>query len=101
MTDRLAIGVMRAAPDLGLCVCVPQDLSVAVFDGIPAAAAASPPLTPVRQPLVRKGELAAEQLLAEERRSGLHVIETELILRASTGPAPEHVVNPERVLAGA
>ena len=87
MTDRLAIGALGAAAELGLRV--PRDLSVVGFDDIPAAAAASTPLTTVRQPLIRKGELAAEQLLAGESRAGLQVLETELVVRESTGPAPQ------------
>ncbi|MHA1571865.1 MAG: LacI family DNA-binding transcriptional regulator, partial [Alphaproteobacteria bacterium] len=53
MSDRMAIGAMRAAEALGLKV--PGDLSIVGFDDIPAAESARPPLTTVCQPLVEKG----------------------------------------------
>ena len=84
MTDRMALGAMRAARDLGLRV--PADVSIAGFDDLPTAAAADPPLTTVRQPLVDKGELAAELLFGGKPNGGLHIIETALIVRTSTGP---------------
>ena len=86
MTDRMALGALRAARDLGLRV--PADVSIAGFDDLPAAAAADPPLTTVRQPLVDKGEQAAELLFGGQPNGGLHIIQTELVVRTSTGPAP-------------
>ncbi len=86
MTDRMALGALRAAIELGLRV--PNEVSVAGFDDLPAAAAANPPLTTVRQPLVEKGEQAAELLFGDKHHAGLHVIETQLVVRRSTGPAP-------------
>lgn len=44
-TDDQAIGVLRAAREVGLRV--PEDLAVAGFDDIPEAALADPPLTTV------------------------------------------------------
>ena len=70
---------------------VPDDVSVAGFDDIPAAAQAQPPLTTVRQPLLEKGEAAyglIEEMLAGRppRRVELPV---ELVTRGSTAPPRE------------
>jgi DNA-binding LacI/PurR family transcriptional regulator len=84
-TDLLAIGVIRAARELGLAV--PADLSVSGFDDIPAAEVAD--LTTARQPLREKGRLAG-RLIVEGRASGgqEELLPTELVVRSSTGPAP-------------
>jgi DNA-binding LacI/PurR family transcriptional regulator len=88
MSDELAIGTLEAARDAG--IDVPGELSVVGFDDVPAAAHTTPPLTTVRQPLRRKGELAAERLLALQagRRPALTArLPTELVVRGSTAPA--------------
>jgi DNA-binding LacI/PurR family transcriptional regulator len=85
-TDQLALGVLEAAAELGLRV--PDDLSVAGFDDVPAAGPAG--LTTIRQPLVAKGEAAA-RLLAELQAGGAPrrvMLPVELVLRGSTGPPP-------------
>ncbi len=89
MSDRMALGAARAARDLGLRV--PHDVSIVGFDDLPAAATANPPLTTVRQPLVHKGEQAAACLLGDKPNVGLQILETELVIRESTGPAPSEV----------
>ena len=61
MSDRLAVGALRAAETLGLDV--PKDLSIVGFDDIPLASQVRPRLTTVRQPLVEKGAVAARFLL--------------------------------------
>ena len=86
MSDRFAIGAFQAALQLGLQV--PGDLSVVGFDDIPAAAQFRPALTTVRQPLVEKGIAAAEMLLKKRAPATSHVLDTGLIVRESTGPAP-------------
>ncbi len=83
MSDRLALGAMRAARELG--VDVPKDLSIVGFDDTDQAVIATPPLTTVRQPIVEKGRLATK-LLLEARRSGVHCLKTELVVRGSTAP---------------
>ncbi len=90
MSDAMAIGAMRAATDAGLSI--PGDLSVVGFDDIDLARQVHPALTTVHQPVRRKGEEAVRLLLTlledreavpEHRR-----LETRLVVRASTGPAP-------------
>lgn len=88
--DISAIGSMWAFHEAGLRV--PEDISVLGFDDIPGAAFANPTLTTVRQPLLRMGQIAAQTLVDLIERRGEYVpeiaIEPELVVRASTGPAP-------------
>jgi len=91
MSDAMAIGAMRAARQLGLRI--PDDVSVVGFDDIDLAALVDPALTTVHQPIRQKG-IDAVRLLLEEmdpRATNLpeHLrLETRLIVRGSTGPAP-------------
>lgn len=85
MSDVLAFGALRAAEQLGLVV--PRDVSIVGFDGIPLASQVRPGLTTIQQPLVEKGVIAAEFLLGKNRKTS-RVLETELIVRGSSGPAP-------------
>jgi LacI family transcriptional regulator len=84
-----AIGAMRAFSDAGLRV--PQDVSVVGFDDVQAAAYMIPRLTTVRQPLRRMGEAAATSLLDRIANANIRpqeiLVEPELIVRESTGPA--------------
>jgi DNA-binding LacI/PurR family transcriptional regulator len=85
MSDRLALGVLRAARALELRV--PEDLAVVGFDDIPEAAAAG--LTTLRQPSREKGRVAA-RLLLEDAVAGERprvLLPTELVVRRSTRPA--------------
>jgi DNA-binding LacI/PurR family transcriptional regulator len=87
LSDELALGALDAAADAGLDV--PGDLSVTGFDDTPAAVLARPPLTTVRQPLHRKGEVAGRRLLdlvAGRRPARVRRLPTELVARESTGP---------------
>jgi DNA-binding LacI/PurR family transcriptional regulator len=85
LSDQLALGVLDAAVERG--IAVPGELSVAGFDDIAEAAVATPSLTTVRQPHNRKGSEAVRVLL-EAPASGSVVLPTELVVRASTAPAP-------------
>jgi DNA-binding LacI/PurR family transcriptional regulator len=93
-TDQLALGALRGARELGLEP--PADLSVVGFDDIPEAARSQPPLTTVRQPLVGKGVLAGERLFAllEGNAAPDAVLPVELVVRESTGPAPDSPAPP-------
>jgi LacI family transcriptional regulator len=89
--DKTAVGALAAATGRGLRV--PADLSVTGFDDIDLAQATSPMLTTVRQPLAEMGRMAVSlliRLLDDHQVDALHVeLATDLIVRASTGPAPE------------
>jgi LacI family transcriptional regulator len=87
--DYTAIGVLRAAHELG--ISVPQQLALTGFDNIPLSAYTTPPLTTVEQPIRAQGECAARFLLERiegkvqgERREVS--MECRLIVRASTTP---------------
>lgn len=93
--DDMAAGVMAAAHRRGLDV--PGDLSVVGFDDTHIATAVWPELTTVRQPVARMAEAALRMVLDESRsgrdraRDGMPVdrlLPHELIVRASSGPAP-------------
>jgi DNA-binding LacI/PurR family transcriptional regulator len=88
--DVSAIGSIRGFQDAGLRV--PEDISVVGFDDIRIAVHNNPPLTTVRQPLEKMGEIAARTLLKriEDHAEWVPqiVIEPELVVRDSTGPAP-------------
>jgi DNA-binding LacI/PurR family transcriptional regulator len=90
MSDAMAMGVIRAAAERG--VGVPADMSVVGFDDVDVSAYINPPLTTIHQPIRRKGEEAVRLLLSaiERRAPGRdHLrLETHLVIRASTGPAP-------------
>ncbi len=69
MSDAMAIGVLRAARELGLRV--PEDISVVGFDDIDISQHTNPPLTTVHQPIRRKGESAVRLLLSVVQRRDL------------------------------
>jgi DNA-binding LacI/PurR family transcriptional regulator len=91
-SDLMARGVIDAARAAGLSV--PGDLTVVGFDDDPLAAAAG--LTTVRQDADGKGRATASALLAamDAARDGRSaspshtMLETELVIRDSSGPAP-------------
>lgn len=88
LTDELAIGVLRAAADVG--VRIPQDVSLMGYGDIPLVENLVPRLTTVRHSTRQLGEIAVTMLLrhlqegntAPERRE----LRAELIVRESTAP---------------
>lgn len=91
-SDEVAIGALRAAREAGLRV--PEDLSIASVDDIDLASYTSPPLTTVRVPKAEMASLAVRMLVEGVSRSDSlpinSVLPVELMIRASTGPAPEN-----------
>src|SRR5271154_6675713 len=88
--DIAAIGAIRALKDAGLRV--PEDVSVVGFDDILGAAFHTPSITTVRQPLAEMGRRGAKVLLERiaDRKKTFPTdifMESELIIRESTGPA--------------
>ena len=87
--DVTALGAIRAFDQSGLRV--PHDVSVIGADDIPFATLSTPPLTTVRIPRERLGALAFatlhETLAAKAKRGRDLVLETDLVIRGSTGPA--------------
>jgi DNA-binding LacI/PurR family transcriptional regulator len=86
--DISAIGAMRAFQEAGLRV--PQDVSIVGFDDITLASYSIPPITTVRQPLLKMGRIAAQTLLdrIEDRAPFVPeiAIEPQLAVRGSSGP---------------
>jgi DNA-binding LacI/PurR family transcriptional regulator len=83
--DMSALGAMRSIHMLGLRV--PDDISIAGFDDLFVASYTQPPLTTVRQPMRRMGQLAMENLikLMSGQESVVRIkINAELIVREST-----------------
>jgi DNA-binding LacI/PurR family transcriptional regulator len=88
LSDVLAVAAIQVAGELGLRS--PEDISVVGYDDIPAAAEAIPPLTTVAQPLLEKGLYAATMLMdGWEGEPPVVELKTRLVVRRSTGPAPD------------
>lgn len=87
-SDYQAMGVMRAARELGLRI--PRDLSIVGYDDLPVTAWLTPPLTTINQPLVEMASLATQMLISIARGETLAAtrveLGTELIVRESTAP---------------
>lgn len=85
ISDVLALGVIRAARNMGLKV--PEELSVIGFDDVEYATMFDPMLTTISQPRYSLGKTSAEMLLkqieAGEADSAVY-LEHKLILRDST-----------------
>jgi LacI family transcriptional regulator len=86
-TDDQAIGLLRAARELGLDV--PQDLAVAGFDDVKEAALTDPPLTTVGCDREGMAKAAVDLVLDEELRAGaeqrLRQFPAGLVVRRSCG----------------
>ncbi|MQA01613.1 MAG: substrate-binding domain-containing protein [Streptosporangiales bacterium] len=86
-SDEQAIGVMRAAAELGLKV--PDDVAICSFDGIEASGYTVPALTTVRQPVEAIGRHAVEWLVSQvsspKEEARRLVLDTALVTRGSCG----------------
>lgn len=89
--DLMAIGALLAARRAGLRV--PEDVSIAGFDGIPLSEVVEPGLTTVQQPIYELGRELADVILAlldEEKRAETPVLQRvvpcRLVVRGSTAP---------------
>ncbi|HYO95767.1 MAG TPA: LacI family DNA-binding transcriptional regulator [Polyangiaceae bacterium] len=89
--DAMALGFMRTLQIQG--VSIPRDVSVVGYDDIPAAGLYWPGLTTVRQEMRVMGSHACRAVMAaiENEKVERPVVEfpMKLIVRQSTGPAPE------------
>ncbi|MFC6420669.1 LacI family DNA-binding transcriptional regulator [Ornithinimicrobium tianjinense] len=87
-SDVMALGVLRAATQLGLTV--PGDLSVIGGDDVPFMSFIDPPLTTVRMDVNAMAEAAVtavlEEIAGEKVEHREYLFEPELILRRSTAP---------------
>jgi DNA-binding LacI/PurR family transcriptional regulator len=87
--DMSAMGAIRSIRRHGLHI--PAEISVCGFDDLFLADYLDPPLTTIRQPMRRMGEMAVEHLVeviaGGEERVRVRV-DPELVVRRSTAPAP-------------
>jgi DNA-binding LacI/PurR family transcriptional regulator len=86
--DMTALGAIRSIRMHGLRV--PDDISIAGYDDLFVASYTDPPLTTVRQPMRRMGQLAMENLikLMSGQESVVRIkVKPELIVRESTAKA--------------
>jgi LacI family transcriptional regulator len=88
VSDIMAVGALARLRAAGLSV--PGDIALAGFDDIPTLRDVSPPLTTVRLPLRRLGEIAARLVLGGEAPQQPRVVPVpgEVVLRMSTLPHP-------------
>ena len=87
MSDGVALGAMAEAIRLG--IRVPEDIEIIGFDDIPLAALSRPALSTVHQPIILKGQCAAEllvELLEGNPPPAKIRLETHLVLRDTTRP---------------
>lgn len=89
--DDMAAGVLRVAARMN--IKVPAQLSIAGCDDISLASQLYPSLSTIRQPLAAMAERAATALINKARKiepkDVTEVIEAQLRIRESTGPAPD------------
>lgn len=87
--DEMAFATLHVARARG--VRVPEDLSLISFEDSPGVRFTVPPLTAIHQPVAKMFTAACSSLIAivqGEASPAPHVIPFELVVRASTGPAP-------------
>ncbi|MBX3054119.1 MAG: LacI family DNA-binding transcriptional regulator [Caldilineaceae bacterium] len=84
-SDIVAFGAMRAIQARGLAI--PDDIAVIGFDDVPLARFANPPLSTVRVPADRQGQMAGQllvQQIQEEAITTYTRLDTQLVAREST-----------------
>jgi DNA-binding LacI/PurR family transcriptional regulator len=89
-SDGMAIAGMKVAKSLG--VRIPDDLSIIGYDGLSIGQWVDPELTTVSRSAKERGRVAAARLLGllgEEFEEEFALSQPELLVRGSTGPAPE------------
>jgi LacI family transcriptional regulator len=87
--DLMAIGLIEGLDSLG--VRVPEEVSIVGIDDISLSRLTHPKLTTVANPTGAAGRAAVDMLLqhGDDRRTTAQVtLQTELVIRDSTGPAP-------------
>ena len=91
VNDFMALGVLKELREQGFSV--PKDVSVTGYDNISLSEFAYPPLTTVNIPRETIGRLAFTALVPEQNQEAEitgreFLIDPELVIRESTGPAP-------------
>lgn len=100
--DDMALGVMAVANRMNFTI--PEKLSVAGFDDAPIAQVVWPQLTTVRQPVESMAYHAARMLIrgvGQDGQANGQLLDFELVVRGSTGPAWQAVTSQLDVTATA
>jgi LacI family transcriptional regulator len=100
--DLMAIGLMEELDRLGMTV--PTDVSVVGIDDIELSRRTRPRLTTVATPTPAAGRAAVDMLLqhGDDRRTTAQItLQTELVIRDSTGPGPHWPAGPDFAAAAA
>ncbi len=86
-SDPMAQGCYRALNEAGLTIG--KDIAIVGFDDLPFSTHMSPPLTTVRQPIIKMGQMAVEILINSIQDANRPIrqlyLPTELIVRSSCG----------------
>ncbi len=89
--DMMAIGVLRAAAEVGLNV--PSDLALVGFDDIELAAYSNPPLTTIAQDKQKIAEISVNMLVekigSQEINGRREFLQPTLVVRKSCGSQPQ------------
>ncbi len=86
MSDKVALHAMDWLGARGLCV--PREVSIVGFDGIPEGGRSTPPLTTIGQPMADMGRRAVETILGFDGTIHRQMLCADLIARGSTAPPP-------------
>jgi DNA-binding LacI/PurR family transcriptional regulator len=87
VNDVMAVGTLREVRTRGLRC--PEDVSVTGFDNVTLAQFSTPTLTTVHIPRDQIGRIICDCLMRSDVASEREfVVEPELVVRDSTGPAP-------------
>ncbi len=100
VSDIMAVGALARLRAAG--IDVPGDIALAGFDDISTLRDVYPPLTTVRLPLKRLGEIAARLVLGDDapRQPRVVPVPGEVVLRDSTRPRPPSAAPPAARLPG-
>ncbi|MFF1253877.1 LacI family DNA-binding transcriptional regulator [Pseudarthrobacter sp. NPDC058329] len=96
--DMLAIGILQRLGELG--VSVPSEISIVGCDDVMGADFCNPPLTTISSPIEQAGQMAVTMLLDRLGSASLALkpytatLPSELVIRASTGQAPQSPAKP-------
>jgi LacI family transcriptional regulator len=82
-SDLLAVGLLRAAHELGLRI--PEDVAIVSFDDTQESEYCWPPLTSIRQALRDMAEAAVSTVLDPDAPSGHQPFSVDLVVRCSCG----------------
>lgn len=87
IADVLAIGAMQAAREMNLCI--PRDISIVGFDGIPLGSYVYPALTTVQQPADEIAEITCNLLFSQlNGAQPRHIIVSGQLVSKGTTAAP-------------